>query len=237
MGPHPDCGMVFQEPRLLPWLNVADNIAFGLRSHSREARALIVAEQIDQIGLAGFERAYPHQLSGGMAQRAALARALATRPPVLLLDEPFGALDAFTKVRMQDELLRARELSRPTTLIVTHDIEEAIYLSDRVLVLSERPGRVRRSFVVDLPQPRDRTSAAFSPASTPRAAGVRLRQSGAHRDRGAHPHSPRCRAREPPSGGLMITRPWIRSAGPDSCPGGLLTQRKAANVAHRLRNL
>jgi ABC-type nitrate/sulfonate/bicarbonate transport system ATPase subunit len=160
--PDPECGMVFQEHRLLPWLNVADNIAFGLRSLPRQEREQIVAEQLAQTGLAGFERAYPHQLSGGMAQRAALARALAPKPSVLLLDEPFGALDAFTKMRMQDELLRARELSQPTTLLVTHDIEEAVFLADRVLVLSERPGRLQRSFEVDLARPRDRTSSAFS---------------------------------------------------------------------------
>ncbi len=162
VGPDPECGMVFQEHRLLPWLNVTDNIAFGLRARSPQDRQRIVAEQIAQIGLLGFERAYPHQLSGGMAQRAALARALAPRPTVLLLDEPFGALDAFTKARMQDELLRARELSQPTTLLVTHDIEEAVFLADRVLVLSERPGRVQRPFPVDLARPRDRTSGDFS---------------------------------------------------------------------------
>ncbi|MET0794265.1 MAG: ABC transporter ATP-binding protein, partial [Polyangiaceae bacterium] len=162
LGPDPECGMVFQEHRLLPWLTVTDNIAFGLRSRTRAEREQIVAEQIEQIGLVGFERAYPHQLSGGMAQRAALARALAPKPPVLLLDEPFGALDAFTKVRMQVELLRAREHTQPTTLLVTHDIEEAVFLADRVLVLSERPGRLQRSFAVDLPRPRERTSSAFS---------------------------------------------------------------------------
>jgi len=161
-GPDPECGMVFQEHRLLPWLNVEGNIAFGLRSFGAQDRERIVAEQIAQTGLAGFERAYPHQLSGGMAQRAALARALAPKPPVLLLDEPFGALDAFTKVRMQEELLRARQLSQPTTLLVTHDIEEAVFLADRVLVLAERPGRIQRAFVVDLARPRDRTSTAFS---------------------------------------------------------------------------
>ena len=161
-GPDPECGMVFQEHRLLPWLNVVDNIAFGLRAFSRHEREQIVAEQIAQTGLTGFERSYPHQLSGGMAQRAALARALAPKPPVLLLDEPFGALDAFTKMRMQDELLRAREHNQPTTLLVTHDIEEAVFLADRVLVLSERPGRVQRSFEIDLAHPRDRTSSEFS---------------------------------------------------------------------------
>jgi sulfonate transport system ATP-binding protein len=161
-GPDRECGMVFQEHRLLPWLSVVENIAFGLQLRSCEEREQLVAEQVSQIGLTGFERCYPHQLSGGMAQRAALARALAPRPSVLLLDEPFGALDAFTKMRMQDELLRARELSQPTTLLVTHDIEEAVFLADRVLVLSERPGRLQRSFVVDLARPRDRTSSAFS---------------------------------------------------------------------------
>jgi sulfonate transport system ATP-binding protein len=161
-GPNLQCGMVFQEHRLLPWLNVADNIAFGLRRGSRQERSLIVAERIASSGLRGFERAYPHQLSGGMAQRAALARALASGPAVLLLDEPFGALDALTKTRMQEELLRTREGSKPTTVLVTHDIEEAVFLADSVIVLSERPGTLRRAFALDLARPRDRLSGAFS---------------------------------------------------------------------------
>src|SRR6478609_10483035 len=111
-GPDLQCGMVFQEHRLLPWLSVADNIAFGLRLQAQGERQRLVAEHVAQIGLAGFEHAFPHQLSGGMAQRAALARALAPNPSVLLLDEPFAALDAFTKMRLQDELLQAREISR-----------------------------------------------------------------------------------------------------------------------------
>jgi len=132
-GPGPDRGMVFQEHRLLPWLTVAENVAFGLESVARAERRKVVGEQLALVGLSAFENAYPHQLSGGMAQRAALARALAPRPSVLLLDEPFAALDAFTKVRLQEQLVRTWEALHPTLIIVTHDIEEAIFLADRVV--------------------------------------------------------------------------------------------------------
>ncbi len=161
-GPGPDRGMVFQEHRLLPWLTVADNIAFGIPEILGAKRNDIVREQLESVGLAGFSGAYPHQLSGGMAQRAALARALAASPRVLLLDEPFAALDAFTKVQLQESLLALRSAWQPTIVLVTHDIEEAVFLADRVVVMSARPGTIRRVIPIELAHPRDRTSAAFS---------------------------------------------------------------------------
>ncbi|HYP88952.1 MAG TPA: ABC transporter ATP-binding protein [Polyangiaceae bacterium] len=161
-GPDPRCAMVFQEHRLFPWLTVAENVAFGLRDVARGEQRERVDEHLASMGLSGFERAYPHQLSGGMAQRVALARALARGPAVLLLDEPFAALDAFTKVKLQEELAHLRERARPTTLLVTHDIEEAVFLADRIVVLSERPGSIRAELTVDLARPRDRTSSTFA---------------------------------------------------------------------------
>lgn len=161
-GPSPQCAMVFQEHRLFPWLTVFDNVAFALRGLPEVKRGDVVREQLATMGLSGFEDAYPHQLSGGMAQRVAIARALSRRPSVLLLDEPFAALDAFTKMRLQEELRRLRERAQPTTLLVTHDIEEAVFLADRIVVLSERPGRIQEQLAIDLAQPRDRTSAAFA---------------------------------------------------------------------------
>jgi sulfonate transport system ATP-binding protein len=162
LGPHPACAMVFQEHRLFPWLTVSQNIAFALRGLALPQQRATIEEQLTRMGLSGFEDAYPHQLSGGMAQRVALARALSRHPSVLLLDEPFAALDAFTKTRLQEELWLVREHARPTTLLVTHDIEEAVFLADRIVVLSERPGQIRAELSVDLPRPRDRTSSAFA---------------------------------------------------------------------------
>ena len=160
-GPGLDRGLVFQEPRLFPWLDVERNVAFGLSSRDHEARER-VRVHLHLVGLSGFERAYPHQLSGGMAQRAALARALVNRPALLLLDEPFGALDALTRAQMQDELLRVRAGERFTALLVTHDIEEAAYLADRVIVMSPRPARILSIHDVSLAHPRDRNGAAFA---------------------------------------------------------------------------
>ena len=160
-GPDLSRGIVFQEPRLFPWLPLTENVGFGLRG-SRGARTARVRELISLVGLAGFEKAYPHQLSGGMAQRAAIARALAPSPGVLLLDEPFGALDAFTRMRLQDALQDIWLAQRTTAILVTHDIEEAIDLGQRVVVMSPRPGRIRRVVEIDLPYPRDRATERFT---------------------------------------------------------------------------
>ena len=156
-------GIVFQEHRLFPWLTVAENIDLGLVNEGleRTRRARRVADFISLVGLEDFAQAYPHQLSGGMAQRVAIARGLVASPRILLLDEPFGALDALTRQQMQDELLAIRERARITTLLVTHDVEEAIFLADRVVVLEPRPGRIKRIVEVDLPHPRQRASLAF----------------------------------------------------------------------------
>jgi len=161
-GPGTDRGVMFQEHRLLPWLTVEKNVAFGVADLPPAERRRAVAEHVALVGLRGFERAYPHQLSGGMAQRVALARALAPRPGVLLLDEPFGALDTFTRIQMQEELHRIWEAERTTLVLVTHDIDEALYLADRVAVLGSRPGTVLRVLDVDLPRPRDRTTWEFA---------------------------------------------------------------------------
>jgi sulfonate transport system ATP-binding protein len=161
-GPGLDRGVVFQEHRLLPWLTVERNVAFGVSGLPAGERRRTVADHVALVGLRGFEHAYPHQLSGGMAQRVAIARALAPRPAVLLLDEPFGALDAFTRIQMQEELRRIWEVERTTLVLVTHDIDEALFLGDRVVVLGSRPGTVRKIVEVDLPRPRDRTTWQFA---------------------------------------------------------------------------
>ncbi|CAH2598785.1 taurine ABC transporter ATP binding subunit [Rhodovastum atsumiense] len=157
-GPSLDRGIVFQEPRLFPWCTVAENIALGLLNAPVPAAAKrrIVAEHIALVGLSGFEDAYPYQLSGGMAHRAAIARGLVGRPGVLLLDEPFGALDALTRGRLQGELQRIWTQERITMVLVTHDVEEAVYLADRVVVLTPRPGRIAHTIAVELPHPRRR---------------------------------------------------------------------------------
>lgn len=160
-APHPKIGMVFQEPRLLPWLTVAGNVGFGLDGIAKAERARRVAAQLDRVGLYEKAQVWPRELSGGQAQRAALARALVSRPEVLLLDEPFSALDAFTRADLQDHLLDLWAELRPTLLVVTHDVDEAIVLADRVVVMRPRPGRVLEEIVTDLPRPRDRQSAAF----------------------------------------------------------------------------
>jgi sulfonate transport system ATP-binding protein len=161
-GPSLERGIMFQDHRLLPWLTVERNVAFALARVPRAERRERVAEALRTVGLAGFEKAYPHQLSGGMAQRAAIARVLVNKPRVLLLDEPFGALDALTKIQMQEELLQIWEAERSTVILVTHDIDEAVFLGDRVAIMSSRPGSVRRFVDVDLPRPRDRSDAAFA---------------------------------------------------------------------------
>jgi NitT/TauT family transport system ATP-binding protein/sulfonate transport system ATP-binding protein len=155
-APGADRGMVFQSYTLFPWLTVRENIAFGLRERGvPEAERNKVADAfIRQVGLAGFENHWPKQLSGGMQQRTAIARALANDPKILLLDEPFGALDNQTRALMQEMLLGIWERDQKTVLFVTHDIEEAIFLGSRVIVMSARPGRIKAEITVDLPHPR-----------------------------------------------------------------------------------
>jgi len=160
-APHEKIGMVFQEPRLLPWLTVEANIGFGLGGETAARRRDKVRHALVRVGLSDKAQAWPRELSGGQAQRAAIARALVPRPEVLLLDEPFSALDAFTRVDLQDHLLALWEETRPTLLIVTHDVEEAIALADRVMVLRPRPGRLFEEIRVELPRPRDRVSPHF----------------------------------------------------------------------------
>ena len=161
-GPSAERGLVFQDPNLFPWLSIRKNIQSGLvaRGVLRERRGE-VDEFLKLVGLEAFANAFPHQLSGGMAQRAALARALVNHPKVLLLDEPLGALDAFTRMRMQDEVLRLWKARGTTMVLVTHDIDEAIYMSDRIVIMSPRPGRVERVIEVGLERPRERNDEAF----------------------------------------------------------------------------
>jgi len=155
-GPDRAVGVVFQEPRLFPWLSLADNVAFGLPDRGSERARALVRETLAVVGLTEFARALPKELSGGMAQRAALARALVTEPQVLLLDEPFSSLDAFTRMRLQDHLLAAWTRYRPTLVLVTHDLDEAVYLADRVVLFSDRPARVVDVLRVAPRRPRDR---------------------------------------------------------------------------------
>jgi ABC-type nitrate/sulfonate/bicarbonate transport system ATPase subunit len=161
-GPSASRGFMFQDPSLFPWLNVRHNIQAGLQARGvLSGRRAEVEEFISVVGLSPFADLYPHQLSGGMAQRAALARALINDPEVLLLDEPLGALDMFTRMRMQDEVLRLWRLRNVTMLLVTHDIDEAIYMSDRIVVMTPPPGRVERIIQVPLDRPRPRNDARF----------------------------------------------------------------------------
>ncbi len=161
-GPSAERGLVFQDPSLFPWLTIRGNIESGLVARGvlwRRRRE--VDEYMALVGLDGFGDAYPHQLSGGMAQRAALARALINHPKILLLDEPLGSLDAFTRMRMQDEVMRLWQARGTTMLLVTHDIDEAVYMSDRIVLLTPRPCRVERVIDVSLERPRDRNSPGF----------------------------------------------------------------------------
>lgn len=155
--------IIFQEPRLLPWLTVLGNVAFGLqvRGEPRESAEARARHYISLVGLAEFESAFPRQLSGGMAQRVGIARALTVQPEILLLDEPLGALDAMTKLTMQEELSRIWREEKVTMILVTHDLEEAIYLADRVLVLPKEKGDLPRLIDVSLPRPRERSHARF----------------------------------------------------------------------------
>src|SRR6478672_12304755 len=160
-SPHEKIGIVFQEPRLLPWLTVAGNVGFGIEDRPKHERAERVAHALDRVGLSEKANMWPRELSGGQAQRVAIARALVPRPQVLLLDEPFSALDAFTRVDLQDHLLTLWNEFKPTLVMVTHDVEEAIALADRIVVMRPHPGQVADEIAIDLPRPRDRQSAAF----------------------------------------------------------------------------
>ena len=161
-GPNAERGLVFQDPNLFPWLTVRRNIEAGLVARGvLKEQGHEVKEFMRLVGLEAFANSYPHHLSGGMAQRVALARALINHPKVLLLDEPLGALDAFTRMRMQDEVLRLWRARRTTMLLVTHDIDEAIYMSDRIVVMTQRPGKIEQIIHVDMDRPRDRSSSDF----------------------------------------------------------------------------
>lgn len=159
--PGKDRGFVFQENRLFPWLSVEDNILFALDEGSKWEKKNKAQEVIDLVGLGGFEKSLPKALSGGMAQRANIARALVNNPPALFLDEPFGALDAFTKMQLQDELINIKHKEGTTMIMVTHDIDEAVYLSNRIIVMGKDPGVVRDIISVDLPRPRNRNDYYF----------------------------------------------------------------------------
>jgi sulfonate transport system ATP-binding protein len=162
LSTHYERSYVFQQANLFPWETIYNNIAAGLKArrvfHKQKSE---VAEYIKLAGLEGFEKSYPHQVSGGMAQRASLARALINSPKVLLLDEPMGALDAFTRIDLQDKILELWQKRKTTIILVTHDVDEAIYLSDRIVIMSPRPGRVEEIVNVNLGRPRERDSVDF----------------------------------------------------------------------------
>lgn len=160
-SPHPEIGIIFQEPRLMPWLPVRENVQFGLEGRLKVEKERLTDIILERVGLIEFSQALPRQLSGGMAQRVAIARALVTKPSILLLDEPFSALDAFIRMKLQDHLLKIWEYDRPTMILVTHDIEEALVLSDRVIVFRGNPGRIYQEFTLDLPRTRKRTNLRF----------------------------------------------------------------------------
>ncbi|MDD1684209.1 MAG: ABC transporter ATP-binding protein [Methanoregula sp.] len=163
-GTSPKVGMVFQEYSLFPWRTVIDNIAFGLEMQgiAKDERYRIAERYLNLVNLAQFRDSYPSELSGGMRQRVAVVRALALDPVLLLMDEPFGALDAQTRNMLQKELLDIWEATRKTVIFITHSVDEAVYLADRIIVLTPRPGRICRMVPIDLPRPRDRTSMVFA---------------------------------------------------------------------------
>ena len=163
-GPGPDRGMVFQEYALFPWMTVEQNVAFGLQIKGLDKPQIArrVAELLNMLSLQDFRQRFPKDLSGGMRQRVAIARVLALDSPIMLMDEPFGALDALTRRNLQDELLRIWSALKKTILFVTHSIEEAIYLADRIVVMTYRPGTVKRDILVDLPRMRDPASPEFN---------------------------------------------------------------------------
>lgn len=159
--PGTDRGMVFQEHRLLPWLTIKENVGFGLYHLNKEKKDLLVAKHIELVKLKGFEKVYPNQLSGGMAQRAAIARGLSSNPEILLLDEPFGALDALTRIQMQKEILNIWQEEKTTMILVTHDIDEAIFLGQKVVVMSARPGEIKEIINIGTGA-KDRASSEFT---------------------------------------------------------------------------
>ncbi len=163
-APDPKMAMIFQEYSLYPWRNVLENVAFGLelRGIDRSARIKEAERYLDLVGLEDFSRSFPYELSGGMRQRVAVARALAVDPAVLLMDEPFGALDAQTRNMMQKELLDIWNKTKKTIVFVTHSVDEAVFLADRIVVFTPRPGRIRENIPLNLPRPRERTSAEFA---------------------------------------------------------------------------
>ena len=160
-GPHPAVGIVFQEPRLLPWLSVAENVAFGIDALSASERRARVDHALEKTGLSEHAKRWPRDLSGGQQQRVAIARAFVTNPKVLLLDEPFSALDAFTRASLHEHLLRLWEETRPTVVLVTHDVQEAVTLADRAIVMQPKPGRIFDELPLTLSRPRDRTGLPF----------------------------------------------------------------------------
>ncbi|WP_210497384.1 ABC transporter ATP-binding protein [Microvirga antarctica] len=162
--PHPAIGIVFQEPRLLPWLTVSDNVAFGLDQVAPAERAARVAHALDKIGLAEHATRWPRDLSGGQQQRVAIARVFVANPKVLLLDEPFSALDAFTRASLHEHLLGLWEETRPTVVLVTHDVQEAVTLADRAIVMQPKPGRIFDELPLGIARPRDRSSLPFESA-------------------------------------------------------------------------
>ena len=163
-GPSPKVGMVFQEYSLFPWRTVIDNIAFGLemKSVAKEERYRVAGQYLDLVNLSQFRDSYPSELSGGMRQRVAVARALALDPVLLLMDEPFGALDAQTRNMLQQELLTIWEKTKKTVVFITHSVDEAVFLADRIIVMTPRPGRICRIFEIKLLRPRERTSVEFA---------------------------------------------------------------------------
>lgn len=173
-APHPKVGLVFQEPRLMPWLTVQENIEFGLQHLPPAERQQRSQTVLAKVHLTQFAKSLPRQLSGGQAQRVAIARALVTQPKILLLDEPFSALDAFTRAQLQDHLLEIWSDDRPTLLLVTHDVEEALVLSDRIILLHPNPGRIQQVLRVDLPRPRRRSSSELQQLKERLLAGLDL---------------------------------------------------------------
>lgn len=160
--PSVEIGLIFQESRLFPWLSVEKNIGFGIHEKmSRQERQKLIQNYIEVVELTGFEEAFPAQLSGGMQQRVSIARTIINQPSVLLLDEPFGALDALTRINMQNAILKIWEKEKTTMLLITHDIDEAIFLSDKIVIMSSRPGIISKVIPVDIPKPRDRNSYDF----------------------------------------------------------------------------